>query len=238
MKTYFILFLFLSLTISYCQSNYESGMVEFGVDFNDSIFKKIDNTRKKDDYNKRALNSVEKIFISHKKIYARNITFLELKFENNIYVLEPVDIMLPENLKSKFIFQSGIYYGDTNSNIYLTQFDKRGNTYIAPFKKDYGWEIKNEEKIILGYKCRKAVLAIPNNNKVIAWFTPQIHVAFSPVKYYGLPGAILEITTPLKRIYAKNIEFKDDVEIEKPIDGIKLTAEEYKEMISRPKMRK
>ena len=231
--TTIITFLFL-FTISYGQTNYESGVVEFGVNFNNSIFKKIDNTRKKGDYNKRALNSVEKLFKSHKKIYSSDIPFLKLCFTKHKYILKPIEIMLPENLQSKFIFQSDVYYVNFYNDNYLKHFKKRGNTYIAPFKKEYNWEIKNEQKTILGYQCRKAVLEIPNNNKIIAWFTPQISIAFSPVKYYGLPGAILDITTPMKHIYAKNIEFTDDVEIEKPTEGIKLSKEEYQEMISRP----
>jgi hypothetical protein len=36
----------------------------------------------------------------------------------------------------------------------------------------------------------------------------------------------------MKYIYAKNIEFKDDLQVEKPTDGVKLSAEEYKEMFS------
>jgi hypothetical protein len=40
------------------------------------------------------------------------------------------------------------------------------------------------------------------------------------------------VTTPLKHIYAKDIEFKEDVEVEQPTDGVKLSAEEYKEMFS------
>ena len=178
---------------------------------------------------------------NHKKIYSSDITFLELTFSNGTYLLKPLEIMLPENLQGKFIFQSSIYYGNMNSNSYLNQFDKGSNTYIAPFKEIYKWEIKNKQKNILGFPCRKAIIEkkvhskkfnITNTSKIIAWFTPQIPVAFSPVRYYGLPGAILEITTPMKHIYAKNIEFTDDVEVEKPTDGIKLTAEEYKQMMS------
>lgn len=221
------------LSVSFGQSNYESGVIEFGVDLNNLIFEKIENTKENGDYNRQALNFVERLYLSHKKIYASNITFLELKFNNNTYVLKPLDIMLPENLRSKFILRSDIFYGDTNNNIFVKQFKKRGNTYLASFKKGYNWVIKNQEKKILGFKCRKAILKLSKDNQVVAWFAPQIPVAFSPVKYYGLPGAILEITTPSKHIYAKNIEFKEDVKVEKPTDGIKISQEEYKAMMTR-----
>jgi GLPGLI family protein len=231
MKYFILLFVFV---YSYGQTKYNSGIVEYGVEINEEILKKADDRIEKEKSNKYATKFVKKLYLNHKKIYSSDIPYLKLHFNNNKYLLVPIEIMLPENLKSKFIFQSSTYYVDYNDENYLNQFKKRGGTYIAPFKKDYDWKIKNKYKNILGFKCRKAVLDIPNDNKVIAWFTPQIPIAFSPVRYYGLPGAILEVTTPLKHIYAKNIEFKKDVEIEKPTEGIKLSKEEYQEMISRP----
>ena len=238
MKYLFFVIISLIISVTYSQSKYDTGIVEYGVNFNEEVLDKLEVSQKEENYKVSTLNFVRKSFLNHKKIYSQDITFIKLNFRDNVYLLKPVDVMLPENLKSKFFLKSDIYYNNIKGNDFFKKFNKRGKTYIAPLKKDYDWIIKNEEKNILGFECRKAVLKIPNNNKVIAWFTPQIPIAFSPVKYYGLPGAILEVTTPLKHIYAKNIDFKDDVEVKKPTEGIKLTAEEYKEMISRPKMRK
>jgi len=237
MKFFLFFTIFLSFTYSYSQSNFKSGIIDYGVDLNDRVFKmikEIDTNKDDDKYQKRIEASFQKLISYHKKIYSRDIPFLNLSFKKNTYILKPIEIMIPEKLQGKFIFQSKTYYHNINNCVYLKRFQSRGETYIAPLKREYNWEIKNEQKTILGYQCRKAVLEIPNNNKIIAWFTPQIPIAFSPVRYYGLPGAILEVTTPLKHIYAKNIEFKEDVEIEKPTEGIKLSKEEYQEMISRP----
>jgi len=228
-----IIYLFF-LSDTFGQSNYESGTVNYGVNFNDEVLEKVKKLQKENSFEKSVLRYMKNDFLNHKKIYAQDITFIKLNFRGDIYLIEPVDIMLPENLKSKFSLKSEVYYGNFRDNEFLKTLSANGNRYIAPFNKKYNWEIKNKYKNILGFKCRKAVLEIPNNNKVVAWFTPQIPIAFSPVKYYGLPGAVLEITTPLKHIYAKNIEFTDDVEIEKPTEGIKLSKEEYQEMISRP----
>ena len=218
--------------VSYSQVTPTSGFVEYGIDFQDQIIEEI-KKRKKNVKNRQAYNAVKGIFENHKKIYSQNIAFLRLNFNKDKYHSTPVDIMLPDNLKGKFIFKSDIFYGDIKSNTYMRQYKKRGNTYIAPIKGDYKWDIKNQKKNILGFSCKKAIIAIPNKNDVVVWFTPQIPVAFSPVKYYGLPGAILEAKVSFKHIYAKNIEFKDDVKIKKPTEGIKLTAKEYQEMFSR-----
>jgi GLPGLI family protein len=233
---YIILITYLfTLSVSFGQSNYESGTVNYGVNFNNKVLEKVRESQKKNNnHNKSAaLRYMENSFLNHKKIYAQDITFIRLNFRKNIYLLKPVEIMLPENLSSKFSLKSEVYYGNFRDEEFLQTLSTSSNTYIVPFNKKYDWEIKSNTKNILGFKCRKAVLDIPNNNMVIAWFTPQIPIAFSPVKYYGLPGAILEVTTPLKHIYAKNIEFKEDVEIERPTEGIKLSKEEYQEMMTR-----
>ena len=230
-KLHFFCILILVCSMNYGQTNYETGSVDYGIDINKETISKAKNKIRSD--NSYASKMILRILKANKKIHAQDINFLNMKFKKDRFIVKPIDIMLPESTENKFYLESSAYYVDFKNDIYLKQFNRRSSIYIAPFKKDYDWKIKNEEKSILGFTCRKAVLKIPKDNKVIAWFTPQIPVAFSPVQYYGLPGAILEITTPLKHIYAKNIEFKDDVEVEKPTDGIKLTAEEYKEMISK-----
>jgi GLPGLI family protein len=221
--------------MNYGQKQYDSGYVEYGVELNDEFLKKIKRVSQQKEKFKTAFKYMKKFMYNHKKIYSSDITFLKLTFSDGTYLLKPEEIMLPENLQGKFIFQSSIYYGDINSNVYLNQFDKRSNTYIAPFNENFNWEIKDQQKNILGFPCRKAIiekklhskkLNITNTLRIVAWFTPQIPVAFSPVKYYGLP-----VTTPMKHIYAKNIEFKNDVKIENPTDGIQLSAEEYKKLM-------
>jgi GLPGLI family protein len=221
----------LSADVLFSQHSYQSGKVLYGVNFNKELIKKVQKSIKND--NSYANKMILKIYKTNQKIYAQDINFLELQFESNKYILKPIDIMIPENSQSRFYLESDIYYSKLNNDVYLQQFENRGKTYLAPFNKNYDWKIKNKYKNILGFRCRKAILNIHNGNKVIAWFTPQIPVAFSPVKYYGLPGAILEITTPPRHIYAREIEFKDEVKIEKPTEGIKLTAEEYKQMMTR-----
>ena len=227
-----LIFLLFTSIIGYSQVTPTSGFVEYGIDIPDSVLQKIKKNKSRED-NKQAYNTFLSMIQNHKKIYSQDIVFLHLNFNKDKYLSRPVDIMLPESLKGKFIFKSDAFYGNSNTNTYLKQFKKQGNTYITPINAEYEWEITNDQKNILGFNCKKAIIEISKKTDVVAWFTPQIPVAFSPVKYYGLPGAILEAKVGFKHIYAKNIEFKDDVKIKKPTDGIKLSAKEYQEMFSR-----
>lgn len=68
------------------------------------------------------------------------------------------------------------------------------------------WEISDEKKMIGEYLCKKATTRFRGRD-YIAWYCPEIAVSIGPLKYNGLPGLILEITTTDKKlnIYATKI---------------------------------
>ena len=230
-KTFFLLITLLFITTT--SSGQSAGIVEYGVDFNDEknkVFTDIEDTEKD-----RVDRFLKKFYLTQKKVYDQDIVFIKLKFNKDEYIANPVDFMIPESVdKNLFKKTLNLVYGNLNTNLFLFKYKRRANTYLVESVKNFKWDIKNEYEIIAGYKCRKAVLQVEGNPKLFyeAWFTPQIPVAFSPVRYYGLPGAILKVTTSLNNIYAKNIEFTDDVKIEKPTKGIKLSGKEYNKMMS------
>ena len=53
------------------------------------------------------------------------------------------------------------------------------------------WQIMNEHKSILGYKCQKAISKYRGRTWIV-WFTPEIPISEGPWKLYGLPGLILQ----------------------------------------------
>jgi GLPGLI family protein len=53
------------------------------------------------------------------------------------------------------------------------------------------WELKEEQKEIIGYNCRKAQATF-FGRKWTAWFTMDIPISDGPWKLCGLPGLILE----------------------------------------------
>lgn len=52
------------------------------------------------------------------------------------------------------------------------------------------WQLTNEEKIFLNYKCQKAIGAF-KGRIYEAWFTTEIPLPIAPWKLKGLPGAVL-----------------------------------------------
>lgn len=87
--------------------------------------------------------------------------------------------------KTKFIFfdkQKGIFYNNIiNNNIEV----------IIRDATQVNWEITNEKKTILGYKCIKAIGNLYDNNYVV-WYTEKIDYPFGPIKVNSLNGMILE----------------------------------------------
>ena len=120
-------------------------------------------------------------------------------------------------------------------DLFLFHVNNSLGNIIIESKKNYSWEITNDYRTIAGYKCRKAILRKESNPKLDykVWFTPQIPVNFTPVRYHGLPGATLGIKSGPKYIYAKKVEFTDNVTIKKPEGGKRISFEEYREIITR-----
>lgn len=54
------------------------------------------------------------------------------------------------------------------------------------------WNLLNETKTILGYRCRNAEIKF-GNREWIAWYSEDLPFQDGPYKFYGLPGLILEI---------------------------------------------
>ncbi len=69
----------------------------------------------------------------------------------------------------------------------------------------------------------------PKEETITAWYTPMIPVGHGPDEFGGLPGMILEISTSNTAILCSKIVLnpKEEIIIEKPKNGKKVTREEY-----------
>lgn len=88
-----------------------------------------------------------------------------------------------------------------------------------PFNISINWKIKEEFKTILDYECQLAeaeLMFMERKYKVKAWFTTEIPIPEGPSFFKGLPGLILGLEKHGRYIYAKSIEFPDELEIEIP----------------------
>uniref|UniRef100_UPI004049D4ED GLPGLI family protein n=1 Tax=Flavobacterium sp. TaxID=239 RepID=UPI004049D4ED len=79
----------------------------------------------------------------------------------------------------------------------------------------FSWRYLNESKIILGYKCKKAVAKFYGID-VYAWFTEEIPISDGPSIFSGLPGLILKIEDAYFEIIAFEVNIKKEPFTEKP----------------------
>ena len=78
---------------------------------------------------------------------------------------------------------------------------------------EINWLIHNEEKVILGNRCKKATAHF-RGRSFVAWFANDITISDGPDVFYGLPGLILEINDEQNHFHYKAVEIiKDETQI-------------------------
>ncbi|MCT3923278.1 GLPGLI family protein [Elizabethkingia anophelis] len=71
--------------------------------------------------------------------------------------------------------------------------------FVSDSVPSFKWTIsENSTKKILGYNCIKAT-TIFRGSKITAYYTPDIPYSVGPFKFFGLPGAILDVREDNKR---------------------------------------
>jgi Protein of unknown function (Porph_ging). len=74
----------------------------------------------------------------------------------------------------------------------ITVQDRYKDTYqYEEAQPKFNWKLENEEKNIIGYKCKKATGQYRGRN-YIAWYAEEIPINNGPYIFEGLPGLILE----------------------------------------------
>ena len=94
------------------------------------------------------------------------------------------------------------------------------------------WHFTNEQKIIAGYNCRKAILKTdyPTDFETSIWFTEDVAVDLGPQAYIGFPGLVLELEYQHCLIQAISIDFENTERIDSPNLQL-ISSEEYFELI-------
>lgn len=117
---------------------------------------------------------------------------------NNVLSKQDGNIMFTDGGKGKIhkdlFYISKINPKDKNRDFLYTQYlDDAGDFFIHDNVPGIVWSIddKNSKKI-LGYECFKATTVF-RGSPITAYFTKEIPFSVGPFKFYGLPGAILDI---------------------------------------------
>lgn len=157
--------------------------------------------------------------------YPETITIerkLNISGENSIYNLISSNVEKGKKTKNSSVYKNsktGIAY----SNLSFSSLDMNIQDTL---KHLFNWELKNEQKEILGYQCSKAMVHF-RGREFEAWYTPAIPVQNGPYKFHGLPGLILEVKTTKEgndvykyHAVANTISINDNVDlIINPFEG-------------------
>ncbi|MFN2262442.1 MAG: GLPGLI family protein [Psychroflexus sp.] len=229
MKIFIYFISLLSYFYSYSQNF--SGEIEYGVDY--IGFSKDTSKIESIDYKESFLN-----FENQSKSYLKNDkAFTKLKFNNQYATYQIIENLEMDDSNNAVIeivaLQTDNYYIDIeNSKKY--QYGKfKGKTVLVEFERDYSWEIVDEYKNILGFRCQKAVSKVGDPYEfgfAEAWFTTEIPVSIGPHSYTDLPGIILGLKVKGRHIYALdiNISENDNLNLEENLETF--TQDEYREM--------
>lgn len=122
--------------------------------------------------------------------------------------------------------EDNVWYMDHENN----QFNMVKNIFGITFNAQDSipvirWKMVNENRVIAGFNCRKAVGKISDSVYVFAFYTDEITSNGGPCSINGLPGMILGVTIP--RMFVSYIATKVQVN-DVPVQEIKpVVAKKY-----------
>lgn len=211
MYKYIILFLFFNI---YAQQNLN---VEYGVEYL-NIYEK--DTIGMHQYAKEKILESEYKF---KRVLSPDETFYHLRYDKRSSLFEIIEIM---DLEDELTFATLIMASrltqcyKIDNDLYIIKNVMSTNKSYQLVDSKIDWQIKDDFKNILGYKCQLAeaeMVSTTNRKfKVKAWFTTEIPVPEGPSIFKGLPGLILGLEKHGRYIYARDIDFPDQLHIEIP----------------------
>lgn len=164
-----------------------------------------------------------------------------LKFNQKMGVFqleESLEIDNRSNLKpAQITAGQGNYYHYNKGVLHQREFV--GDMLLISYDIPLEWTITQESKKVGAFTCYKALATynfdngvIKKQNHVEAWFTNEIPVSYGPKHYFGLPGLILEVIDDSLRFYAVEIQLGgENVDIDLPDEGIKLTEIEFEQYV-------
>ncbi|MBC8172624.1 MAG: GLPGLI family protein [Chitinophagales bacterium] len=130
--------------------------------------------------------------------------------------------------------QNKVYCDFKNKKVTRLEDFMQRNFLVEGEIKTLNWKFTGNQKMILNYPCQEAIVQ-DTIEKVVVWFTSAIPVSAGPLRYHGLPGAVLEVNVNDGGEIITATEIKKEVDaslIEKPKDGKKVTQEEFQKIVA------
>lgn len=172
-------------------------------------------------------------FLALRKTKEFKYTFLSnFKSDKAVFFLDSVVTKPIKGKESYWIEAEDVNhfaYNDNNTYYKKESIFKHNFYTISTNDFSYEWKITNQTKKIAGFNCIKAVSNI-RNNKIIAWFTSDIPINYSPLGLYGLPGLVLQAENFFNTITIESIKYSDNTNLlETKIKEYKKTYNNEKE---------
>ena len=99
------------------------------------------------------------------------------------------------------------WYTNFNDGTFNMKKEVFGSSFnIKDTIRKINWKLTNENRLIAGYNCRKAIGVTLDSIYVFAFYTDEILIPGGPATIQGLPGMILGLTIP--RLYTSWIATK------------------------------
>jgi GLPGLI family protein len=202
-------YLLIILFTSFSTKAQTSGYIEFKSKIVSQV---IDTAKTKNDNVKQMmLNTVYKMkkqmpYATYELIFNDNKSVFKIKKKMS------VDNTIDYKDVAGFSDADGEFFTESTKELRLRKIKAWNNYYIirSSFSQ---WELKNQEKKILGYRCFKAVSKKELDNgdsiEVIAWFAKDLPFNFGPKEFVGLPGLILEIEERGIKFYATKVNLSN-----------------------------
>ena len=104
-------------------------------------------------------------------------------------------VKMPEWLRQSD--EENVWYYDYNTGKFNIQKNVWGSNFnVEDSIQPLQWRLTNENRVIAGFNCRKAVAKIFDSVYVFAFYTDEILIPGGPCSINGLPGMILGLTIP------------------------------------------
>ncbi len=132
----------------------------------------------------------------------------------------------------KLIHHALLYNKKTDIIYSEVNWPRKKNKYlIADTSAKFNWVFRDDMKLVLGYKCKPALMVNEKNDSTLVWFTPEIPEPFGPAGYFGLPGLVLEVFDQRSNLHLFADKLvKDSFSVVFPAEGKIVSKKEYWEI--------
>ena len=123
-------------------------------------------------------------------------------------------LKMPDYMKKSD--EENVWYFDHNTGKFNMQKNVWGSNFnVEDSIPALEWRLTNENRVIAGFNCRKAVAKIFDSVYVFAFYTDEIMISGGPCSINGLPGMILGVTIP--RLFTSWVATKVLLQVDKNI---------------------